>query len=123
MINKSKIKKIAILSFDKNQNLNPERIKTIKKTLKQNELREYVKAIKKIENQKTIELVIPNENTTELKEILKSIEKAYPDKKIVVKYDPSLIAGIRIINDDNVYELSIQGMLEDALSTIAKNYD
>lgn len=123
MINKSKIKKIAILSFDKNQNLNPEKIKAIKKTLKQNELREYVKAIKKIENQKTIELVIPNENTTELKEILKSIEKAYPDKKIVVKYDPSLIAGIRIINDDNVYELSVQGMLEDALSTIAKNYD
>src|SRR3989344_1274298 len=117
MINKKTIKKLAIDSFSKNS-LNIPRVQRISALLKRNELKYYIKALKSLENKKTITLVVPDEEIESIQKVFDKLKKAYPDKKILVKVDPSLIAGIKIINDDLIYEVSIKQILEDLVEKL-----
>jgi len=41
--------------------------------------------------------------------------KIYPNKKIFIQVDDSLISGIRITEYDNIYELSLKDILENSM--------
>lgn len=112
MINNKKIKKLALESYNKTQ-LNVPRVQRISAILKRNELKYYIKALKQVESKKTITLVVPDEEIESVGVVVAKLRIAYPDKKILIKTDPSLIAGIKVINDDLIYEVSIKQMLED----------
>lgn len=117
MLKKSKIKKLAIDSF-KNNELNVFRVKKIAGLLKRGDLKLYIKALKRADGRNTITLVVPDEDIENVAGVAAKLKKAYPDKKILIKVDPTLIAGIKIINDDLIYEVSIKQMLEDLIEKL-----
>ena len=82
------------------------------------DLKEYIKFIKKIESKKTIILTVPDDKISNISEIAGKIKKAYPDKNLYIKTDPGLIAGMKIQNDDLVYEVSMKEILEEAVGKI-----
>jgi hypothetical protein len=44
----------------------------------------------------------------------------YPDKKFIIRYDPSLFAGVRIIDNDDVFNLNLQQRFHDIIEHIEK---
>lgn len=112
---RKQIKNLANLSYNKN-NLSKNIVNKIVKLLSRLELKQYIKAIKNIENNKTITII-----TSDIKNITnieKDVEKLFLNKKIIVKEDKSIISGIRIINKDTIYDFNLKNNLENLVSYI-----
>ena len=102
---KKQIKKLANLSYSKNK-LIKDYVYKIVKILNREELKQYIKTIKNIENNKIVTLI-----TSDIKNpagIVNEVKKLFPDKKIIVKEDKSIIAGIRLINKDTIYDFNLK---------------
>ncbi len=119
-----KIKVLAKESFFKNS-LNQKKVKLIVKSLKRSELKEYIKALKLIEAKNTVFLTLSQRTKAEITEdILKNLKSQFPSKKIELVFDPTLIAGIKIVSDDLIYDFNVKNTLEEILSHIKEeDYD
>jgi F0F1-type ATP synthase delta subunit len=109
---KSVIKKLALESYSKNE-LDRDKIAKITKNLKREDLRVYIKDLKILEAKKTVTITLPSEDG--LREIQNHFTKIYPDKKLIFAIDPSLLTGIKVVDYDNEYELSLKGFLESSV--------
>ena len=114
-MNKTNIKKMAIASYTNNE-LDKNKVEFVAKNVKKADLKVYIKNLKTIETKKTVRIYVPNENG--ILEIKNYFTKIYPGRKLVFDTDESLISGIRVIDYDNVYELSLKNFIEQAI----KNY-
>lgn len=106
---KNIIKKLAIASYTKN-NLDDRKVNKVSKMLKNNDLRVYIKDLKTIESKKIISVTLPNSESTAT--IKNHFSRLYPNKRIVFSVDPTLLSGIKVVDYDNEYELSLKGLLE-----------
>ncbi len=109
---KTDIKHVANASFTKDK-LDEAKVKKVSKQLKRADLKVYIRELKDIESKKTVQITVPNEEG--LLEMRKYFMKLYPDKKLLFGIDESLIGGIRVIDYDNIYELSIKNFLENSV--------
>ena len=104
----SQIKKLALLSY-KNNSLNPQKVDRISKLLKRGELRQYLKCLKLIENGKNITVVLPQETDPKTEKLFK---KFYKGKAVNFIYDPSLILGVKILDNDFIYEYNLKDTID-----------
>lgn len=111
---KNIIKKLAEESYSKNT-LDSGKITKIAKKLKRGDLKVYIKNLKDLEAQKTVTITVPSEDG--VREIKEHFSKLYPDKKIVFSLDSSLLTGIKVVDYDNVYELSLKSFLKSSVRT------
>lgn len=109
------IKKLALASYTKN-NLDYSLVKKFKKNLNRSELKEYVTALKNIENKKNV--VVTVVDTSFSTDLIKKMESIFKGKKILVKEDKSLIAGLRITDYDMVYELNLKNKIDKIVNFI-----
>jgi hypothetical protein len=114
-MNRKIIKKLALESYTKDK-LDFKKVDRIVKHLGRSDLKLYIKAIKNYEGSRTVTLLLPS--ISDKISFVKEIEKLFPNKKIIIKIDESLIAGIRIIDSDNVYDFNIQNTLENLVSYV-----
>jgi F0F1-type ATP synthase delta subunit len=115
-MNIKQIKRLAVLSYTKNQ-LD---IKTVNKIINQLDrkgLKTYIKAVKNIEKAKTVIIFTPSNNNKQNIENL--VNKIFPDKKVLIKQDESLIAGVKVINNDDVYDFNLRNTLENLVQYIS----
>jgi len=116
-----RIKKIAEGSFINNK-LNPKIINLVSKKLKRSELKKYIKALRQIEKKKTIYLILPEiTDSKDIEYLLNYLKDFYPDKDVEIQKNPKLIAGLKIINDDLVYEYNVKDALNNLVSQINKD--
>ncbi|EKD86726.1 MAG: hypothetical protein ACD_37C00168G0001 [uncultured bacterium] len=119
-MNKKTVNTLALYSFKKN-NLDLAKFKRISRVLKKSDLRTYLKALKRLIDKQTVYISIPENN--EIKAFVqKTFSVIYPEKKIEITIDSTLLAGVKIRNYDNIYELSLKDLLENNLRKIA-DYD
>lgn len=112
---KKQTRKLATISFN-NNNLNIKTVNRIVKQLNRSELKSYIKALKEYEKSITVTLITPKiVNKTPL---LKEMKKLFPEKNIQFKEDKSLIGGIKIVDNDVIYESNIKNRLENLVSFI-----
>lgn len=111
---KNLLKKLAEESYTKND-LDSDKITTISRKLKREDLKIYIKNLKTLESKKTVTVTLPSEEG--INEIRMHFTKIYPDKKLVFSIDPSLLTGLRVVDYDNEYELSLRGFLEGSIRT------
>lgn len=111
---KNLIKKLAEESYTKNT-LDSGKILRVSKKLKREDLKIYIKNLKTLESKKTVTVTLPSEEG--INEIKMHFTKIYPDKRIVFSIDPSLLSGIRVVDYDNEYELSLRNFLEGSIKT------
>lgn len=116
-MDKNKIKKLAKKSF-KGSSMDQERVLRISKLLNRSSLKEYVRSLRKIDDDRTIYIEVFDPDLENLSVLQKKLKKAFPNKKLVVRINKELIGGIRIINGDLTYELSLRNLLEEAISNI-----
>ncbi|MFH1187070.1 MAG: F0F1 ATP synthase subunit delta [Candidatus Levyibacteriota bacterium] len=119
---KKQIKKLVAGSYSGN-NLNELRVRKIADKLTRENLKKYLKSLKNTEKQKRVTIVMPNIEIKDRREIEKMFKKTYKDKKISFITDPSLILGLKIINNDLIYELSLNDTFDKINEHLLNQYD
>lgn len=112
-----KIKLLLISCYDNNK-LNREKVLNIAKNLKRIDLKRLVRELKACEAEKSIVVTLSSEIYN--KEPFRSY---FPNKSLIFKYDPTLLVGIRIEYNDNVYDFSLKNILEKEEAFIKYYYD
>jgi hypothetical protein len=114
-MDKKLIKKLAGASYTNNK-LDEEKVNRITVNLNRRELREYVKALKNLQNKVTVYV----EHTNELDDNYKrEIEALYPNKSVIFRRNKDLILGIKITENDIVSNIS----LSNSLKQITRYFD
>lgn len=116
---KKKIKELAQISYSKN-NLDEKKAYRITNLLNRKELKQYLKELKKIESKKSVEIIL---SKTPTKKSKKMFENLFPDKKIIYNIDKSLMLGVRITNNDLIYEMSLKNTFQNLVSHLTHFYD
>ena len=113
-MNDKTIKQLALASYV-NGKLNETRVNRISRNLSRAELKKYVKALIRLNQQQKVYVSVAKS----IKQIDKNLfEQLFPGKEIIVTEDKSLIAGIRIVDNDMIYEQSVKNNLDNLLSYI-----
>ena len=110
------IKKLVLASYT-HGDLDEKKVIKIAKILKKGDLKLYIKALKANEMQNTVIVSTTLDKTKELKNHLSDVFK---DKKIIVEYDKSLIAGVKIQDFDNIYELNLKNKIKNLIKFIGE---
>lgn len=102
----------------KEDSLDVNKVNAIAALINRSSLKKYLSALKRKEKTNSVVIVSPFDNGE--KEVFK---KTFPNKKIVCRTDPSLITGVKIIDNDIVYELNLKNTLNSMIDHIQETYD
>lgn len=116
-MNKKKIDKLVLASYE-NNNLDQKKVNKIASLISRSDLKKYIKGLKMVEKKKSLIILSPINNQD-----FKKFEKLFPHKKIIFKKDPSLMLGVKIVDNDIVYEFTLKNSLDKIVSYIEQNYD
>lgn len=117
-MNRQTLKQLVIGSYS-NGDLDAKKINKIADLLTKNELRLYIKALKNWEKQNKIIIEVPADGRLNVEEL----QDVFPDKKLVITIDPSLLLGMRLTDNDDLYEMSLRNSLEKITEHIKEQYD
>lgn len=107
-INKKVVAKLVEVSYNKGR-LDEHKINKIIKILNRKDLREYLKALKRQESKNNVFIDHSFDLSDQDKQKLGNL---FPDKTVIFRKDPGLVWGIRILEDDKVYNLNMKNVLE-----------
>lgn len=112
---RKQIKKLIGASYHDNS-LDLVRVNRIVRNLTIKELKLFIKLLKNYEKSKTVTIFLSD--ILGKNEITKHMRKIYPDKNIIIKEDKSIIGGIRIIDNDTIYDANIKNSIGEMISFI-----
>jgi hypothetical protein len=115
-MNKKQIKQLVESSFEGNY-FNEKTVNKIVAKLDKADLRKYINGLKLAEKEKTVIIASPMINND-----LKEIEKIFPNKKFIIKKDSTLLLGVKIVNNDMVYEFTLKNSFDKIVKYIGQNY-
>ena len=117
-MNRQTLKQLVMESYPDGQ-LDPEQVNKIADFLSKKELKLYIKALKNWERENSIILDVPEEHAY----YQEQVQTLFPDKKIVINVDPSLILGMKLQHNDDIYEMSLKNTLDKITEHIEEQYD
>lgn len=117
-MDKKKILTYVSKSYVKNH-LDYSRVKAIASILRRSDLKKYIQGLKNAESKKNVIIVLPFKNNSQIS----IFQKIFPNRNIVYRTDPSLIAGVRIIDNDQIFEFDLKDTLGNIIANIKENYD
>lgn len=112
-----KIKDLVKISYN-NSILDYDKAHDIAVSLTRFDLKQYIRELKNYENKTNVTIITPFNLKND-----KVFEELFPDKKIVYKNDPSLMLGIKIKNNDALYEFNLKNTVQNLISYILESYD
>ena len=115
---KKLLSQLIAFSYEKNT-LNSKNVNKIVSYLNRSDLKQYIKGLKMHEKQISVFIDLSANND----EIKDKFAKIFPNKKIVLGVDPSLMLGVRILDNDKLYEMNLKSNLNRILSYIEEDYD
>jgi len=118
-MNSKQLKKLVLESYDKGL-LDSEKVEKIAQFLKRNELKEYIKHIKRVENENTVVISLPFLPSEDERQKHSEI---FQQKKIIYDIDPNLIVGTKIQENDLITEYNLKSTLENLYNHLEENYD
>lgn len=112
------VKKLAAASY-KNGILNQGLVERIIKLLKPKEIKQYIKTLKNIENKNTVLVTFADKEVMKEIPVMTVINKLFKGR-IKINEDKALIAGIKIVDYDMVYDLSLKEKIEKMKNFMVK---
>jgi len=109
------MKKLAIISYTRNT-LDLKKINRITKLLSRAELKRYVKFLNSLEQSKTVKVIMPKLDVES--GLANELKKIFPDKRLEFAEDKSLIAGLKLIDNDIVYDFNLKNTFANLISYI-----
>ena len=117
---KKLLQQLVLASYT-GKNLNAKRVDEISNSLDKQDLKAYIRALKLMEQQKKVIVVMPKKSVYNTRR--KTLENLFPEKEFIFEEDPSLLLGMRLIDNDMVYEMSLKERLESILDEVNQQYD
>ncbi len=111
---RKQVKLLAEKSFVRRK-LDSKRVLSFTKLMKRKNLREYVRAIKAIDAKNKVTIVVPS---LAKKGDLSSIARLYLDKEVIYEEYPTLMVGVKIIDNDLVHYFNLKNSLENIVENI-----
>lgn len=99
--------------------ISPENVNKVVGYLDRSDFKEFVKGLKMYEIKHSVFIDLPIDNNN-LKSKFKEI---FPNKKIVLGLDNTLMLGLRILDYDMLFEINLKSNLKRILSYIEEDYD
>lgn len=115
---KNKLINLVELSY-KDGKLDQKIVVAIADKLDRKQLKEYIRLLKQEENKKLVYVTSAKELTQDAREM---IQARFPNKILSFEIDPTMINGIRIVEQDNEYEISLNQTFNDIIGYLTK-YD
>lgn len=112
---KKQIRSIVVASYT-DKGLDEEIVKKISFLLSRKDVKAYIREIKLVEKKRNIYIALPSENVYNIHKDL--LQNLFVDKKLVFEEDSSLLLGVRIIDNDMVYEQNLKQKLESILECV-----
>ncbi len=114
-MNKVVLEKLVNASYNEQDVLDQERVSTIADHLKRKELKTYIRALKKQEAKTSVVI----ETSLRGKDIVDiTAQRLFPGKKIIYKHSPNLLLGIKVTDNDMVYDMNLAHSFEALLTNI-----
>lgn len=116
-MNRHVLSNLVMQSYTKG-NLDPQKVVVIADILNRRQLKEYIRALKEEENKRSVKVELtrlPKRNED------KEFMQLFPGKKIIFNYNPELLAGIKVKNNDIIYELDLKNTLDKLIDHIAED--
>ena len=117
-MSKKLVKKLVDYSYKDNK-LNSKNVESVAQLLGRCDLNLYIKALKRQERKLSVFIDVPINNVS-VKGKFKGI---FPNKKIIWNIESSLMLGVRVIDDDMLFEMNLKNTLDKILSYMRENYD
>lgn len=117
-MNRKTLKQLVLESYS-GSDLDPQKINKIADLLSRDELRLYIKSLKNWDRQNKILLEVPTDSVLPIKDL----QDVFPGKKITVSFDPSLLIGMRLHSNDDIFEMSLKNTLDKITEHIEEQYD
>jgi hypothetical protein len=111
MLTKKFISQLVEASYTKGQ-LDRKKVERVAKYLTRADLKKYIRGLKLVEKANTISLVLPDSKLYN-KSLLGSVKK-----QVKVLEDKSLLLGIKVIDNDTVYDMSLKSNIDEYINTI-----
>ena len=85
--------------------------------LSRKNLKLYLKALKNNEKKNTVKVIIANDKINKIS-LEKKLKQEFGNKKIVFQVDKTLIAGIRVIDNDLIYDYNLNNTINSLITHI-----
>jgi hypothetical protein len=116
-MNSKKINTLIKLSY-KNDDLDQSKVNKIISLLSKSDFKKYLNGLKLTEKKRNLFISSPINNQD-----INKFRTLFPNKRIILKKDPSLMLGVQVIDNDIVYEFTLKNSLDKMLNYIEQNYD
>lgn len=117
-MNKKLLKQLIEESYTENE-LNTEKVQKIADLLKRKDLKIYINALRDRENQ--MRVIVSTPQNIEMDEEV--FQKLFPNKKILFEQDLDLLLGIKITDNDMVYNFTLKNRLDKIIEKLKESYD
>lgn len=120
MITKKEIQILAKDSYTNNQ-LDEKKVLEFSSHMDRKALKAYIRALSAIEKKNNVIIATPSVKSYNTnKEVF---EQVFAGKNIIAEEDKSLLLGLRVTDNDMIFEKSLKQILENMVSDIGKNYN
>lgn len=109
--------KLALSSYT-NDAIDEKKVLRVAIQLDRKDLKKYIRAIKAIERKKNLFIQVPDKNKYK-----KLVEDIFSGKRLIIDEDPNLLMGIRITDDDMVYDMSLENRINAIIDKLEESYD
>jgi len=113
------LRQLVQISY-KGHELDPVKVENIVHLLSRKELKQYIAALKAREKELTVEIALPD--MSHKTEYARMFQNIFPDKKIRMIEDNDLLLGVRVTNNDLVYDMSFADAMQQVQGYIEKNF-
>lgn len=114
------LKKIVAASYNQKDILDETHVNAIANHLSRKELKDYIRALKQLEQKKRIIVDTSFVPTEAQKEIFK---EQFLGKDVVFQVNQELLLGVKITNNDIVYDMNLKRTLDALEDFIDQQYD
>jgi len=114
---KKQIEELVKASYKDGQ-LDEATVKKIGEKLNRSMLKIYISVLKQEEKKKMVFVTTPKPLNTNDREKIKSL---FPKKKIVEEIDPAMIGGIKIVENDEAFEMDLNRTFHDIIRFVNNN--
>lgn len=111
------IDKLVSASYSNNF-LDQGKVNKISALINKSDLKKYINGLKMVERKKNLILSSPFDNPD-----LAKFKKLFPNKQIIFTKDPTLMLGVKIVDNDIIYEFTLKNCLDKIIAHIEQNYD
>ena len=110
------IQGLVVKSYKQDQ-LDESIVDLVANKLTRRQLKEYIKLLKQQASKKQVIVTVPKSLNSEERDML---QKLFNGKKIMYTVDPSMISGIRIVDNDVEYEISLDQIFQNLIAHVSK---